>query len=116
MKCYKLLLVTKKCLVFVEIIDGTSLASGDVIHETQSLDIYIHGHRSTVIFNVIQSPSNLIILGLSWLDRYNPQVDWSNRKVKFQSNNLKALDMQTIGKLENPKCPNLCKFFLKKSV
>ena len=104
MKCHKLPLVAKKCLISIEVIDGRSLAFDDVIHETQPLNIYIHGHHSTVIFNVIQSPSNPIILGLSWLDRYDLQVDWSNRKVKFQSNNLKALDTQIIKKLKNPKC------------
>ena len=89
MKCHKLPLVVKKCSIFVEVIDGRSLASGDVIHKTQPLDIFIHGHRSSIIFNVFQSPSNLVILGLSWLDRDNPQIDWNNRKVKFQSITLK---------------------------
>ena len=96
----------KKIPNFVEVIDDRSLASGDVIYEIQPFDIYIHGYCSTVIFNVIQSLSNPVILGLSWLDRYNPQVDWSNQKIKFQSNNLKALDTKTIEKLENPKCSN----------
>ena len=95
-KCHELSLVPKKCPIFVEVIDGRSFASGDVIHKTYPLNIYIHGHYSTVIFNVIQSPSNPVILGLFWLDRYNPQVDWNNRKVKFQSNNLIALNTQTI--------------------
>ena len=106
MRCHLLLLVAKTCPVCVEVIDGISLASRDTIHKTQFLDLFIHGHSSTVIFNVIQSPSNPIILSLSWLDRYNPQVDWSNQKIKFQSNHLKALDMQIIEKLEKSKSPN----------
>ena len=96
----------KKCLDSVEVIDGRFLAFGDVIHKIEPLDIYIHGHRSPIIFYIIQFPSNPITLGLSWLDRYNPQIDWTNQKVKFQSNNLKALDIQTIKKLENPECSN----------
>ena len=71
-KCHKLPLVTKKYVVFVEVIDDRSLASGNIIHEMQSLDIFVHRHRSTVIFNVIQSLSNHVILDLFWLDRYNP--------------------------------------------
>ena len=71
-KSHKLPLVTKKCPVSIEAIDGRSLASSDVIHETQPLDIYVYRNHSIVIFNVIQSLSNLIILGLSWLDKYNP--------------------------------------------
>ena len=53
MKYHKLLIVTKKCLVSVKVIDGRSLASSDVIYETQPSDISIHGYCSTVIFNVI---------------------------------------------------------------
>ena len=106
MKCYKLPLVAKKCPVSIEVNDSKSLASGDIIHETYPLDIYINEHHSTVIFNFIQSQSNPVILGLSWLDRYNPQIDWNNQKVKIQSNDLKALDTQTIEKLENQECSN----------
>ena len=60
----------------VEVIDGRPLVSGDVTQETKALDIYIDQHRSTVVFNVIKSPSNPVILGLSWLDRYNLDIDW----------------------------------------
>ena len=62
---HKLPLVTKKCLVFVEVIDGRSLVSKDVTQETKALDIYIDQHRSTVVFNVIKFSSNPVILGLS---------------------------------------------------
>ena len=71
MKCHKLPLVTNKCPVSMEVIDGRSLVSGDVFHEIQPLDISIHEYHNTIIFNVIQSPSNPVILHLSWLDKYN---------------------------------------------
>ena len=63
---HKLSLVTKKYLVSVEVIDDRPLISGDVTQETKALDIYIDQHRSTVVFNVIKSLSNPVILGLSW--------------------------------------------------
>ena len=78
---HKLPLITKKWPVSVEVIDGKPLVSGDVTQETKALDIYIDQHRSTVVFNVIKSPSNPVILGLSWLDRYNPDIDWKKRRV-----------------------------------
>ena len=62
---HKLPLVTKKCQVSVEVIDGRPLVFGDVTQETKALDIYIDQHQSTVVFNVIKSPSNPVILGLS---------------------------------------------------
>jgi len=79
-ECHKLPLVTKKCPVSVEVIDGRPLVSGDVTQETKALDIYIDKHQSTVVFSVIKSPSNPVILGLSWLDRYNPDIDWKKNK------------------------------------
>ena len=41
---HKLPLVTKKCPMSVEVIDGRPLISGDVTHETKALDIYIDQH------------------------------------------------------------------------
>ena len=73
---HKLPLVTQKCPVTVEVIDGRPLVSEDVTQESKALDIYIEQHRSIVVFNVIKSLSNPVILGLSWLDRYNPDIDW----------------------------------------
>ena len=96
---YKLPLVTKKCPVSIEVIDGRPLVSGDVTQETKALDIYIDQHRSTIVFNVIKSPSNPVNLGLSWLDRYNPDIDWKKQKVEFKLEKIESPNMQ---KLESP--------------
>ena len=62
--CHKLL-VTKKHLILVEVIDERLLVSRDVTYETIPLDIVIEGYHSIIAFNVIKSPSNPIVLGLS---------------------------------------------------
>jgi hypothetical protein len=62
---HKLLLVTNKHLIPVEVIDGRHLMSGNVIHETTILNIILEGHHSIIVFNVIKSPSNPVVLGLS---------------------------------------------------
>ena len=98
---YKLPLVTKKCPVSVEVIDGRPLVSGDVTQETKALDLYIDQHQSTVVFNVIKSPSNPVILGLSWLDRYNPDIDWKGRKLEFPSKEIQKIECLNIRKLEH---------------
>ena len=67
--CHKLPLITKKHLIHVEVIDGKLLVLGDVTHETIPLDIVLKGHHSIIAFNVIKSPSNLVVLRLSWLDK-----------------------------------------------
>lgn len=53
-------------MVHVEVIDGCSISFEDVTHETILVEVAISGYNSLIIFNVIKSPSNPIILGLSW--------------------------------------------------
>ena len=103
---HKLPLVTKKCPVSVEVIDGRPLVSGDVTQKTKALDIYIDQHRSTVVFNVIKSPSNPVILGLSWLDRHNPDIEWKKRKVEFKLEKIESPNMQKLESLSHLK-PNV---------
>ncbi len=102
-KKHSLPLVAKKTPVHVEVIDGRPLISGDVTEETKPLDAFVENHQSTIIFNVIQSPSNPVVLGLSWLDRYNPSIDWNTRKLKFQSNILDSSSNSTSYIPEKPK-------------
>jgi hypothetical protein len=59
--------VKNNTLVLVEIIDGRNLSLGPVTHETKPLNVTISSHTSKVIFNVISSPKNLVIIGLFWL-------------------------------------------------
>ena len=80
---HNLPLVTKKHPIPIEVIDGRPLVSGDVIHETIPLDIILEGHHSIIAFNVIKSSSNPIVLGLSWLNKYNPTIDWKTRRLVF---------------------------------
>ena len=75
-KRHNLPIVPKKYPVAVEVIDGRPLISGDVTHETKPLDIILEGHQSTIVFNIISSPSNPLVLGLSWLEMVNLEIDW----------------------------------------
>lgn len=40
------------------------------------VDLVINNHHNLVTFNVIKTPSNLVILGLSWLKMLNLHIDW----------------------------------------
>ena len=40
-------------------------------------------HSSYIILNIIKTPSNPIILGLSWLEKHNPSIDWRLRTMTF---------------------------------
>ncbi len=56
----------------IEVIDGQSLSSRPITHETKSVDVIIGSHTSKVVFNVISSPKDHVISGLSWLILHNP--------------------------------------------
>jgi hypothetical protein len=60
-----LALVKKITPVTVEVIDGQNLSSRLVTHETKALNVAIGFHISKVIFNVIFSIKNLVIIRLS---------------------------------------------------
>jgi hypothetical protein len=72
MQKYKWALMEKNTQVFVEVNNGQSFSSRLITHETKPLDVTIGSHTNKVVFNVISSPRNPIIIGLSWLVHYNP--------------------------------------------
>jgi hypothetical protein len=80
---HKMILVKKNTPIVVEVIDGWSFSLGLVTHETKALDITIMTHTSNVAFNVISSPTNLIVIGLSWLILHNLWVDWCIKILHF---------------------------------
>ncbi len=68
----KLPLVKKITPMAVEVIDGQNLFSSPMMHETKVLKITIGSHTSKVVFDVISSPTDPIIIGLFWLILHNP--------------------------------------------
>jgi hypothetical protein len=67
--------VEKSKPMLVEVIDGRNLSSRPITHETKPLNVTIGSHTNKVVFNVISSSRNPIIIGLSWLVLHNLQVD-----------------------------------------
>jgi hypothetical protein len=67
----------------MEVINGWSICLGLVTHETKPLNINIGMHTNKVAFNVISSPINPIIIGLSWFILHNLQVDWCTKSLHF---------------------------------
>jgi hypothetical protein len=65
---HSLELIGKAHLAPVEIIDGRSLASRNVMEEIQHLEIMLGNQVSHVVFNIIQCPANPLVLGLLWFD------------------------------------------------
>jgi hypothetical protein len=56
--------VEKNTPMPVEVIDGQNLSSRPIKHETKPLDVTIDSHINKVVFNVISSPRNHVIIEL----------------------------------------------------
>ena len=61
----------------VKVIDGRPLASGNVMQETQLLEVRLEDQLSHIVFNIIQYPTNLVVLNLPWFELHNLDVNWN---------------------------------------
>ena len=53
------------------------------IENTVEFNIYYQGHRERTEIDVIGEQKWTVILGMLWLARYNPEIDWKSREVKM---------------------------------
>ena len=65
--------------------DGRPISSGTVIHETLPVQLTIGSHTENIQFDVTSLSHYPIILGMPWLERHNPTIDWSEHQVVFDS-------------------------------
>ncbi len=67
--------IKKSTPVPVEVIDGKTIASGAITHETTPQKLCIGKHTEKIVLNIISTPHHPIILGLPWLEAHNPIID-----------------------------------------
>ena len=60
-----------------------SLNKESTIENTVEVNIYYQGHRERMEIDVIGRQKWTVILGMLWLARYNPEIDWRMGKVKM---------------------------------
>jgi len=63
-------------------VDG-SLNKEGPIEYTVEVNIYYQGHRERTEIDVIGGQKWTVILGMSWLARHNPEIDWRTGEVKM---------------------------------
>jgi hypothetical protein len=80
----------------VEVIDGRPLTSGNVMEETQPLEVMLGDQVSHVVFNIIQCPAYPMVLGLSWFELHNLDIDWSLWRISSKSKNEKKKYIQPL--------------------
>ena len=72
------------------VVDGTPLSKDkrQVMKETKSLRLSVHGMTiRTEEFNLVWIPHK-VILGLPWLEKQNPRIDWRRRQLVFPDRTL----------------------------
>ena len=72
------------------VVDRTPLSKdkGQVMKKTKSLRLSVHGTTiRTEKFNLVQIPHE-VILGLPWLEKQNPRIDWKRRQLVFPDKTL----------------------------
>ena len=85
-KQFQIPLLTRVATEDIRTIDGSPIKSGPLTHSTDFLTIVIQElHSETIQFDVIQAPQFQLILGIPWLEKHNPQIDWVTRTLIFPS-------------------------------
>ena len=82
-KRHKILLVQKSKPVHEEVIDGRPLLSGSVTYESDPIEVTFKGHNNYSVLNIIRTPSNPVIHGLFWLEKYNASKYWRLQRITF---------------------------------
>src|SRR5258706_5858058 len=62
----------------------------------------VESHQETINFNIIPLGLHGVVLGLPWLQKHDPEIKWTERKIKFNSLHCK----QNCIRKEFPKLRN----------
>jgi hypothetical protein len=74
------------------------------------LEVKFGNHSSSIVFIIIKTPSAPVILELSWLERYNPQINWKSKKIEFPI--IPSLTKRTSNPLSTKKPPFIKPLFI----
>jgi len=79
-QCFKLKRLER--LMQVRNVDGSFNREGP-IENTVEVNIYYKEHTERMEINVIGEQKWSVILGIAWLARHNPEIDWKTGEVKM---------------------------------
>ena len=80
-QAHKISLRKLQCPASVVVIDGRPIASGNIIEESEPINIVLDNLACVVSFNIISIPEHPIVLGLPWFELHNPHIDWRTREI-----------------------------------
>ena len=61
-------------------VDGATNSKGNIIWETH-VNLHFPRHRENVCLMVLNLGKKQIILGMPWLKKWNPVIDWMTKQV-----------------------------------
>ena len=68
--------------VYVRNVDGILNYAGPIV-DTVEVEIFFKRHKKRTSIDVIRGQKWSVILGMSWLGRHNPEIDWKTGEVKM---------------------------------
>jgi len=69
-------------LMQVRNVDGSFNREGP-IENTVEVNVYYKGHMERTEIDVMEGQKWRVILGMLWLERHNPEIDWKTGEVKM---------------------------------
>jgi len=69
-------------LIWVYNVDGTLNQGGSITHEV-TLMMSHKVHKKKAVFEVCDLGKSTVIIGYTWLQKYNPMIDWKPGDIKF---------------------------------
>jgi hypothetical protein len=80
----------KKQKYSLRLIDGTEIGSGMVTHETTKVLMKLDEHYEYINFDITDTGSDDIVLGIPWLRMHNPTINWTTGKLQFTRCNCQS--------------------------
>ncbi|HEY9845636.1 MAG TPA: retropepsin-like aspartic protease/reverse transcriptase, partial [Candidatus Caenarcaniphilales bacterium] len=67
------------------VVNGSPLpGTGRVTQETRPLEMTIQQHHEEIILDVLDMASHDVVIGLPWLKRWNPRINWVTHRIEFE--------------------------------
>jgi len=71
-----------KRLIMVRNVNGTNNSTGAIIYQVEA-NVYYKGYIERMRIDVYNLGKTDVILGMSWLQAHNPEINWKTGEVKM---------------------------------
>ena len=69
-------------LIYVKNVNGMLNYVGPIV-DTVEVEIFFKEHKERMLIDVIEGQNWSVILGMLWLARHNPEIDWKTGEVQM---------------------------------